>query len=280
MEFYSIGEVSKLCNIPVKTLRYYDEIGLLKPEYISQANNYRYYTKENTLKIPLIKYFKQLGFKLEDIKRLMFGLDIDELDLVFAKELEVMERQIEDLKKKHFAIKEWRTLLKQGEGVLTTDRSYVHHIDVQNIPLYRTIHYRYKLEDHPGANDLLYSNLVGEICNRNNMMAFGPFMLYFESIEQRINHTYTEMDCYTSVIGNDSDSDSTDSTVEIGDFQAVTAIHKGSYDTLTTTYHAALDWAADRGIPLQGTALERNIIDSWSTYIPEHFVTELILPIS
>ncbi len=40
---YSIGKFSKICNIPVKTLRYYSDIGLLKPSYIDPVTNYRYY---------------------------------------------------------------------------------------------------------------------------------------------------------------------------------------------------------------------------------------------
>lgn len=40
-EFYQIGEVSKICNIPIKTLRYYDEIGLLIPRKIDPDSNYR-----------------------------------------------------------------------------------------------------------------------------------------------------------------------------------------------------------------------------------------------
>ena len=39
---YKISEFSKLVNVPVKTLRYYDEIGLFKPEEVDIFSNYRY----------------------------------------------------------------------------------------------------------------------------------------------------------------------------------------------------------------------------------------------
>ena len=39
---YKIGELSKLCSIPVKTLRYYDDIGLLRPDHIDKFTGYRY----------------------------------------------------------------------------------------------------------------------------------------------------------------------------------------------------------------------------------------------
>ena len=41
-QLYSIGQVSKLCNISQKTLRYYDKIGLIKPDKVDDSNNYRY----------------------------------------------------------------------------------------------------------------------------------------------------------------------------------------------------------------------------------------------
>lgn len=44
--FFSIGEVSKLFNVKTSALRYYDEIGLLKPEYKDRKNNYRYYSTQ------------------------------------------------------------------------------------------------------------------------------------------------------------------------------------------------------------------------------------------
>ena len=40
---YSIGEFSKIGSVSTKTLRYYDEIGLLRPAYVDEENRYRYY---------------------------------------------------------------------------------------------------------------------------------------------------------------------------------------------------------------------------------------------
>ena len=45
-DLFTIGEMSKLFNINIKTLRYYDEIDLFKPIIIDRTNNYRYYSTE------------------------------------------------------------------------------------------------------------------------------------------------------------------------------------------------------------------------------------------
>lgn len=63
-----IGEISKLCNIPIKTLRYYEELGLIKPNFIDKYTGYRYYNEENVKEIYKIQILKDLNFSLVDIK--------------------------------------------------------------------------------------------------------------------------------------------------------------------------------------------------------------------
>ncbi|GEA33080.1 MerR family transcriptional regulator [Clostridium diolis] len=71
MSNFSIGEMSKLNNISIQTLRYYDKIGLLKPKVISEKSQYRYYSIEQFFQMDVIKYYKTLGLSLDEIKKLM-----------------------------------------------------------------------------------------------------------------------------------------------------------------------------------------------------------------
>ncbi|MGO0985507.1 MerR family transcriptional regulator [Clostridioides difficile] len=66
-----MGEVSKLFDLSIKTLRYYDKVGILKPAYVNQENKYRYYSREQFMSIDVIKYCKIMGMALEDIKKLI-----------------------------------------------------------------------------------------------------------------------------------------------------------------------------------------------------------------
>jgi len=65
---YKIGELSKLCRIPVRTLRYYDEIGLLIPDRTDNFTGYRYYSAEKIQQCMKILALKELGFTLDEIK--------------------------------------------------------------------------------------------------------------------------------------------------------------------------------------------------------------------
>jgi len=65
---FKIGEVSKLCDISIKTLRYYEEFGLIKPVEVDKYTGYRYYDKCNIEIIYKIQFLKELGFSLQEIK--------------------------------------------------------------------------------------------------------------------------------------------------------------------------------------------------------------------
>ncbi len=67
---YKIGELSKLCKIPVKTLRFYDSEGLLPPDHIDEMTGYRYYSAVKLSDCYRIIALKELGFSLREIKEL------------------------------------------------------------------------------------------------------------------------------------------------------------------------------------------------------------------
>jgi len=66
-----IGDFSKLSRVTIKTLRHYDEVGLLKPAYVDIFSGYRYYTYEQLPRLNRILALKDLGFSLEEIGQLL-----------------------------------------------------------------------------------------------------------------------------------------------------------------------------------------------------------------
>lgn|GEM_PF-3727225 len=69
---YSIGRLSKTANVSIDTIRYYGDIGLLKPAYISDTG-YRYYADEQAAALARIKELKSFGFSLNEIKAMSPG---------------------------------------------------------------------------------------------------------------------------------------------------------------------------------------------------------------
>lgn len=67
----SIGEFSKICGVSAKTLRYYDEMGLIHPDEINPENGYRYYAIGQLKKMLFINRLKSYQFSLEEIKSVL-----------------------------------------------------------------------------------------------------------------------------------------------------------------------------------------------------------------
>jgi DNA-binding transcriptional MerR regulator len=60
-----IGDFSKLSRVPIKTLRYYDEIGLLTPDKVDEFTGYRHYSHEQSARLNRILALKDQGFSLK-----------------------------------------------------------------------------------------------------------------------------------------------------------------------------------------------------------------------
>lgn len=88
---YKIGELSKLCKLSVKTLRYYDSEGLLVPDRIDKFTGYRYYSASKLADCNRILALKELGFTLDEIKKQLSANETPAiLALIAQKEQELI----------------------------------------------------------------------------------------------------------------------------------------------------------------------------------------------
>lgn len=72
-----IKEFSKLAGVSVRTLHYYDEIGLLKPCSVDEQNGYRFYDETSLLRMQEILFYRELDFPLKDISAILSSPDYD-----------------------------------------------------------------------------------------------------------------------------------------------------------------------------------------------------------
>lgn len=70
---YRIGMFANMNRVTIKTLRYYDEQNLLKPVYVDEENGYRYYEANQIADLHRILALKNMGFSIEDIRRIISG---------------------------------------------------------------------------------------------------------------------------------------------------------------------------------------------------------------
>lgn len=72
-----IREFAKLTGVSVRTLHYYDEIGLLKPSFVDEQNGYRYYDENTLCRMQEILFYRELQFSLKEIRMILSSPDYD-----------------------------------------------------------------------------------------------------------------------------------------------------------------------------------------------------------
>jgi DNA-binding transcriptional MerR regulator len=90
-QLLSIGELSERTGVPASTLRYYDELGLMRPA--ARIAGRRRYAASAVRDIGLIVAFREIGFKLADIKRFVHGERQSRRELIDRKVTELAEQQ-------------------------------------------------------------------------------------------------------------------------------------------------------------------------------------------
>ena len=94
---YSIGHFSLILKVSTRTLRHYDEIGLLKPSFVSKENNYRYYEKDQINSAKYIIKLKESGLGLEEIRKIILNNNSDNFKETIEKRLKNIEEEIQKL---------------------------------------------------------------------------------------------------------------------------------------------------------------------------------------
>src|SRR5215203_232390 len=93
-----IGEFSKLVQVPVATLRYYDQVGLLKPIDVDRFTGYRYYDASQLPRLHRILALKGLGFSLEHIGEVLAkGLPVEQMRGMLRLRHEQLSRDLSDV---------------------------------------------------------------------------------------------------------------------------------------------------------------------------------------
>lgn len=97
-KYFSIGQISKLNNLSVQTLRHYEKVGILKPSYINSESGYRYYTMKDFNTIDLIKQCKAMGLSLEEIKEVTNNYtSLESIADILRNQKELIGKKIKEL---------------------------------------------------------------------------------------------------------------------------------------------------------------------------------------
>ena len=129
---YSIGEFSKIVSMPVKTIRYYHEQGLLVPAHVDAGTGYRLFDDANIEAARVIKTLRGLGFSIRDIASIIEKHDDDSdiLGFLSSRRTEIM-KEIKQLANAEKAID---TIIQNEERVRRMASESKYEVEIQEVP--------------------------------------------------------------------------------------------------------------------------------------------------
>lgn len=269
---FQIGEVSKFSNISIKTLRYYDEIGLLTPDEIDEFTGYRYYSHKQIILILVIKHLKKAGFSLKEIKLLLGREDMNYNKMQIEKKYKEIDDKISELlllkEKLNYCLNEIdkvKAEKKEGE------------IEVKYIPETYVVYLREKGNVSPEDFAIKYCKLWSIIEKNNLHAAKNVQALYYNNCIEAENKDLLDIEVCAPVSEN---REIPGIVRKFGGFKALSVVHYGSYDKLIEFYKKMFDYAEKHGYKVGKPAIDNYIVDIISTSNPDNYITELLLPIS
>ena len=262
---YKIGMFAGMNRVTVKTLRYYDEQKLLEPVYVDEENGYRYYEAGQMAQLQRILALKDMGFSIDDIRRILKGAD---------------ERALL-LEKKQQILKELATLtakLAQVESYLAKESvNLASPVIVKELP------------------EVIVCSMKQRIQSYDELFTLMPQMgLQMESLEcvcakpeycftHYLEEGYQEEDILVEICEAVTEQKADNSLVTFQTMpyipQAACIFHKGSYNTLHQSYAMLLAYIEENGYEICGNIRESYIDGVWNKETEEEWLTEIQIPV-
>ncbi|WP_339320614.1 MerR family transcriptional regulator [Paenibacillus sp. FSL R10-2734] len=269
----SIGEFSKICEVSTKTLRYYDEIGLIHPDEINPVNGYRYYSIKQLTKMLFINRLKSYHFSLEEIKDIL-EWEQDHFEEKLSTALNLKKRKLQE------KLRTYEYTLKQiNSDVLNLEKglsmmSYLNKIEVQLVET-KPMHILFtrqmlSSDDYALGYGKYFSKLYETIATEKLTLLGTPITIY-HSQEYNPAGNDTEFALPIEEIVN--------GTRELREGLCAKSVYKGPYSELTSVYAKLTEWIENEGYEMVNSPYEKYITDPTQNTDPEDLVTEVYFPV-
>jgi DNA-binding transcriptional MerR regulator len=196
---FKISEFSQLSQVSIKTLRYYDQLGLLKPAHSDPCTGYRYYTADQLLRLNRILAFKDLGFTLEQINRLLDEhIPPEQIRGMFRLKQAEIQALIEEEQARLSRIEGRLRQIEESEGRMPPHDVVLKRVEPQLVASIRT-------STAPSAVPLLFEELDRHLQQQGvKAVATLPHVVLWHGCEECEDATDLEVACPVSpgVVGN------------------------------------------------------------------------------
>ena len=261
---YRISEFSKLGKVPVSTLRFYDDAGILKPSHVG-LNRYRYYEASQLSELNRITGYRRAGLTIEDIQRIYADND----------PISVIDNRISSLECELSSLQESISLLRNMKCSI---RDSKYEMEIREMPGVTTAFRKGRLDDQSGLTGFVLE--FADICKEQypdlECTDDGQCFVVYDDIEYRESDIGVQ---YHQVVKEAFEPSSEIGFADFKPTKAVCVKHRGAYDRLNEAYAAAIAWLEERGLELTDSPRESYIHGCWDMDSEEDYLTEVVFPI-
>jgi DNA-binding transcriptional MerR regulator len=248
--YFSTGEFAKLCNVNKKTLFYYDEIGLFKPEIVKE-NGYRYYSVYQLEVFDIIHTLRDLGVPLKQIKSFIDERNPKSVVKFFEYKTGEIENEIKQLRRKQEIMSNKIKIIKEAEKIRDNiDNLSIEEQDEEYLVLSKNIDKsKFPYDSEVYANHLNY-------CYNQDLYIGYPlgFIKTIDDLYSENDYAYTYY--YTKVNKNDGEN-----IIKKPKGRYLVGYLNGSYIDIPGLYKKMLDYVKTHNLELIGHSYEEELIN-------------------
>lgn len=261
---YKIGMFAAMNHMTVKTLRFYEEQGLLMPALIHPETGYRYYTLSQMAVLHQISALKQAGFTLEEIAHINAGAD--EEAVLLKKKAELLAK-IADLTRQIAVVDGYLSKKKTGLSA---------PVLIKTIPQTTVAYMRIRLESYDGLFDRMPE--MGTLMEKAGCECALPECCFTAYPEAGYKDADILVDICESVVAAKKETGDLRFKT-LPEIQAACVFHKGSYRTFAESYETVLRYIEENGYEIAGEIRESYIDGVWNKDDESQWLSEIQVPV-
>lgn len=267
---FSIGEVSKLFHISVSSLRHYENVGLIHPEYTSPDTGYSYYGTEQFEVLNTIRYLRALDIPLAEIEDFLKNRDISNIEEKLVQQKKIVLEKQKELKRIEQKISHRLNSLSEAQNMPLDTVSLV------QLPAKRIVWVDapLKIKD---SQDMEASIRKLDQSRTEAVVFLGKVGLGI-SAEHLQKAEYAKYDGIFLILDDEDIYDG--ETITVAETLCVRLCFRGSHAEAPEQYKKLLDYINKHQMQIVGFSREITLIDYGITNDPEKFVTEICIPVS
>ena len=265
-----IGEVARLFNLSVGTLRHYEQMGLLEPAYVDAASGYRYYGARQLSTLNTISHLRVLDLPLAQIREFVTTRDVDLMQRQLAQQQELIERKRRELERVSRKIDNRLALLR---GALDAELDTIYEV---NAPELRCAVLRERVNP-TDAYALEWQIRQLQKGQHETFVFLGN--LGVGIAPERI--ATGDFDGYDEVFLLLDDTDDYLGDVEVRPAaRCLTVSFRGTHGQAAPHYGRLLDYMHERNLSPAGPSREIALIDDIISDDPATYVTQITVPVT